>query len=294
MLSCDTVLVRMEIEAKKLTQFLFGVLAIVVISVLSFAEVNGGLQQKNAVRVWVFDIGQGDAIFIDAPNAQILIDGGPGNAILEKLSRVMLPWDKQIDAIINTHPHADHVTGLLAVLERYQVEHIFDSGQQYGTDVFLAFDEGYNPNMLISGSVFDLGGGAVLRVLYPDAVPEKALKDPNAGSVVMMLEYGQTTMLLTGDIGIYEERLLLERIEDIDVLKVAHQGSRTSSDLEFLQKANPEHAVISVGKNSYGHPHSDVVERLQAIGATIWRTDWHSDVRILMDEENVAVRGFEL
>lgn len=284
----------MEIESKTLGQFLFGVLAIVAISLFSFVEVNGGWQQKNAVRVWVFDIGQGDAIFIDAPKAQILVDGGPNAIVVEKLSRIMLPWDKHIDGIINTHPHADHVTGLLAVLERFDVTKVFDSGQQYDTDVFLAFDEGYKPEALLSGSIFDLGGGAFLHVLYPDSISEISLKDPNAGSVVLLLEYGETNMLLTGDIGIAEERELMRRIPDIDVLKVAHQGSKTSSDEGFLRAVLPEYAVISVGKNNYGHPHSAVVERLQSIGATIWRTDWHRDIRIILDGKTVSLKGIDL
>lgn len=275
-------------------------LALVMVFAVAVQVVIAGTgigAREDRVVIWVFDVGQGDAIFIDAPDTQVLIDGGPSDEIVEKLTAVMPFWDRSIDLLINTHPHADHVTGLNHVLERYIVEEVWVSGQDYGTEAFTYFQEltAGEVQAVAAGDVHLLGGGAQLEVLWPDQpIHGERLSDPNAGSVVTLLTFGELEMLLTGDIGVDEEFELLDQLDSVDVLKVGHQGSKTSSSMAFLTKADPDISVISVGQNDYGHPHKTVVDRIESVGSTVLRTDQDGDVRILFKDSRVMVTLFDL
>lgn len=288
----------METQFKQWARALGALVFLILVSVGIQTTVAGtGFDQQDRVVVWVFDVGQGDAIFIDAPDAQILIDGGPGDEILEKLSAVMPFWDRHIDLIINTHPHADHVTGLNYVLERYVVDDVWVSGQEYGTETFAYFEELIEAKeyIIAAGEEIEVGTGANVTVLWPpDTLEGERLDDPNGGSVVLELNVAGHRVLLTGDIGVDEEFELLEDLHDVDVLKVGHQGSKTSSSMAFLTKVDPEISVISVGENDYGHPHRNVLDRITSIGSTILRTDRDGDVRITLDQEGVRVVLFDL
>ncbi len=244
-------------------------------------NVRGKLFRSGDLTVWVFDIGQGDAIFIDGPERQVLIDGGPDAKVLEKLSSVMMPWDRTIDDVVLTHPHADHVNGLLPVLERYQVTNVYDSGQGYGTAEFAKYTElAPRHRAIVAGGKIDLGGGAFLTTVWPESSYEnKEISDPNDGSVVFLLEYGETTMLLTGDAGVAEEGEW--NLPHIDILKAGHHGSRTSSSEDLLRETTPSAVIISVAAvNDYGLPDEDVLSRLAKFGSTVYRTDVHGDIRV--------------
>jgi beta-lactamase superfamily II metal-dependent hydrolase len=233
---------------------------------------------KDVTDIWFFDIGQGDSIFIDGKE-QILIDGGPSSQVLTKLSSVLPFWDRSLDAVIATHPHADHVTGIVHVLNRYSVDYIFDSGQDYGTQIFEEFLR-LDPKPIGRGS--ELFGDLIL---WPQVqLGRQRADDPNDDSVVFLFEDQGVRVLLTGDIGIDEEAQILDSIPDVDVLKVPHQGSRTSSSKEFLERANAEVGIITVGENDYGHPHTDVVNRLKRYSNQIYRTDMHGDLRVRIED----------
>lgn len=236
---------------------------------------------SKAVKIYVFDIGQGDAIFIDGKQ-QMLIDGGPDAAVLERLSSVMPWWDRSINYVVNTHPHADHLTGLLPVLERYHVDHVLDADEGYNTPEFYEYVKlaGDRRDLVSAGDVIDLGQGLTLKVLWPESTYNQAvLEDPNDGSVVMLLTYGDTSMLLTGDAGIAEENSW--DVGDIDILKVGHHGSDTSTSQELLDRIKPEVGIISVGQpNDYGHPSSFVVDRLIRAGVKVFRTDLDGSIKV--------------
>lgn len=225
------------------------------------------------LTVWVFNIGQGDAIFIDGPKEQILVDGGPDDLVVEKLSSVMPFWDKTLDATVLTHDHADHFMGLQSVAGRFHV------------------DRSLGASSTAPGDILELGGGATLEVLWP---PETfSSSDPNEESVVLLLTYGETSMLFTGDAGVSEE--ISWKLERVDVLKAGHHGSDTSTGEELLQTISAEYAVISCGTdNDYGHPSPFVVERLERFGVTTYRTDLHGDVRISSDGGEPIVDIFPL
>lgn len=263
---------------------------IVAVLLLAFSDI----MPSKTVKIWVFDIGQGDAIFIDGPDKQILIDGGPDALVLERLSAVMPWWDRKIDIVLNTHPHADHLMGLLPVLERYKVDQVIDAGEGYDTPEFeeLLNLAGERRVIVSAGDAIELGGGATLTTLWPlEPYNDVLLDDPNDGSIVELLTYGDTTMLFTGDAGIVEEAQW--PVGDVDILKVGHHGSDTSSSQEFIERIQPEIAIISVGvENDYGHPSTFVIDRLIRAGAQVFRTDLDGSIRVKTKGHEPTVRAF--
>lgn len=249
-------------------------------------------ERHQELLVSFLDVGQGDAIFIEAPGgAQILIDGGPSDAILEKLGRRMPFWDRSIDLVVATHPHSDHITGLIGVMNRYRVGAVIDSGESYTTPEFLAWsallEEKHVPVYhAMAGQKISFGKGKKIQftILYPREGDSRDHKNVHDANVVSLLSYGSTTFLFMGDAERPTERALLENNKDIlnaDVLKVGHHGSKTSSGEAFLFAVSPRVAVIEVGrKNRYGHPTKEVLNRLEKIGIPVFRTDSDGDVTI--------------
>ncbi|TAL51024.1 MBL fold metallo-hydrolase [Patescibacteria group bacterium] len=269
--------------------------------------------QEKPLRVWMLDIGQGDAFFIEFPTGeQMLIDGGPDDFVLAKLGSLLLPWDRTLDAILLTHPDADHITGLVGVLDRYDVETIYETGIRAHTPYDEAFVEletilsdptsldvvelrGTSRTILSAGDTIEIGD-VTLTIVWPDdaqagTYPEKR----NNFSLNVLLEYGETTMLFTGDSESLVEESVGPRVGDIDVLKVGHHGSLTSTSWKFLQVTDPEIALISMGReNTYGHPHPTIIARLEDMGARIFRTDLHQDVLLTSYGEEPEVHASPL
>ena len=249
------------------------------------------LSQPRLLEVTFFDVGQGDAIFIVAPQShQILIDGGPSSIILEKLAKEMPFWDRTIDLIILTHPERDHLAGLLEVLKRYKVENILWTGVVRDTAEYKEWQkliEEEGAKISLTPDVKRLTtSGVVLEILHPfESLEGKVFKDSNNTSIVAKLIFGENSFLFTGDIYKSVEKELVEL--DSDVLKVAHHGSKTSSSEEFIAEVSPEIAVIPVGKNNnYGHPHQEVLEILSRYGINILRTDKDGDIKIISNGDN--------
>ena len=247
-----------------------------------------------SLLVTFFDVGQGDSIFVEVPDGnQILIDGGPSDRILAKLGRVMPFWDRSIDLLILTHPHADHLDGLLEVLKRYDVDMVLESGVEHSIPEYQEWREllerrGIQVVPALVGERVDAGAGVTMEILSPfeayQGVPAKNVHDANVAS---RLIHGENSFLFMGDAEkMIEYRLLFEspQLIDADILKVGHHGSKTSSSAEFLQAVSPEVAVISAGrKNRFGHPTQEVLERLAATGTEIFRTDRDGDIQIRSD-----------
>ncbi len=272
------------------------IILLIAVSLVAEAFFSGTWLHPHRLAVWVFDVGQGDAIFIDAPGKQILIDGGPNDAILEKLASVLPPWDRRLDVIIATHPHADHVLGLDAVLENYQVDEVVDDGLVYNSAAALGFENLGGDTAVVAsrGLSWDLGDGGVLKVIWPAAAAAGTFTDDvNDGSIVALLTYGQTTILLTGDAVVAQEEHFFADLPHVDVLKVGHHGSDTSSGPDLLKAITPNFALISVGvDNSYGHPSKIVLDRLHQVGAQVYRTDTDGDLRVLSDGGEPTVTNF--
>lgn len=245
--------------------------------------------REPGMRMWFFDVGQGDGILIETPHGQqILVDGGPDQTVLQKLPSVMWPWDRTIEAMFVTHPDADHITGLVSVLERYEVKTIYETGVRGGTHVIEELEraiknEQSEQRIVRSGASYEFDG-VFIDIVWPTSQATLQEKDRNNTSIVIRVRYGTRTVLLTGDAEGTVEDDFAKTVGDVDVLKVGHHGSRTSTSIELLQTIRPEVAVISAGEdNRYGHPHPIILSRLENIKAKIWRTDLDGDLLLFTD-----------
>jgi len=254
------------------------------------AQAPSVLKQEQPLRVWFFDVGQGDAILIEAPNGyQLLIDGGPDADVLSKLGSVMAPWDRTIDAVLLTHPHADHARGLISVLETYRVGAVYESGATADTGVMRALRDAFASegaeHVLVDAAEHWESGGVSFDVLWPSiAVPNADPEDPNEMSIVLSVRYGDASLLLTGDALAQDESTFGALSGDVDVLKIGHHGSASSTSEALLDLISPETAVISVGQdNRYDHPHPATIRRLSEHAIRILRTDIDGDVLLTSD-----------
>lgn len=244
--------------------------------------------KEPGMKVMILDVGQGDAILIQKGDQQILIDGGQDEkAVLEGLGKYVPFWDREIEVIIATHPDADHIAGLPSVMENYTVDEVIDTGVSSTSQVYQKFKDTIKDKNITElegekGLKIKMGDEAVLEILYPDGKEDKNNpKDTNVTSIVAKLEYGENSFLFTGDLTVEGEEVLVKSGKDISagILKVGHHGSKYSTSQAFLEKVKPREAVISVGaENRYGHPAGEVVDRLEADGVEIKRTDKAGDV----------------
>ena len=282
--------------SKKVFIFL-GIL--VVLNILAWSVVFDFNQQK-FLEVNFFDVGQGDAAFIETPKGQqVLIDGGPSSVILEKLGKEIPFWDRDIDLIILTHPEADHLLGLIEVLKKYKVENILWTGIIRDTPEYkeweeLIKEEGARIYIAKSKEKILMSNGILMDILYPfENLEGKEIQNSNDTSIVGRLVLGYNSFLFTGDISETAEKEMIGKTMEIDsdVLKIAHHGSKTSTSEEFLLGVSPEIAVISVGKdNSYGHPTQEVLENLNKYGIRVLRTDEVGDIKIISDGKTLKIK----
>lgn len=254
-----------------------------------FAAVGVGLgivsASSGALEVHFFDVGQGDAIFVETPEGnQVLIDGGPDKTVLAKLENVMPFYDRSLDLVAASHMDGDHIEGLIPVLKNFQVGGVVVSTRDADTPVSKEFWNIVQRKeipvfMAASGDRITASDDIRFQVLAPWPALADSASD-NDVSLVMKLEYKNDSFLLTGDI---ERRVELALATagvnlDSDVLKVAHHGSNSSSNNFFLDEVDPKISIIQVGDNSYGHPHKVVLERLSSV--EILRNDRNGDITI--------------
>jgi len=258
-----------------------------------FAESRNGI-----LTVAFLDVGQGDAIFIEAPSgSQVLIDGGPGRGVLRELSKVMPFYDRSIDIVIATHPDKDHIGGLPDVLENYAVDIFLEPGLASDTGAYreledIISEQDIEKVLVRRGMRLMLGGGAYLTILFPDRDVDEL--ESNTASIVAQLIYGDTEFLLTGDSPKSIEKYLVSTLGESlesDVLKVGHHGSKTSSDVSFIGIASPQYAIISVGSNNrYGHPHEEVIDILKQFEVEVLSTYKQGTVIFKSDGENLQIQ----
>jgi len=284
-------------EMKKHSRWLrWSVLVLALANLFAWLAV-GETAERKMLEVRFFDVGQGDAAFAQFPDGtQVLIDGGPNGRVLEKLGQAMPFYDRDIDWIVLSHPEKDHLAGLIAVLENYQIHNIVWSGiakdnaesKKWGE---LVAKEGANIAIARPGEIFALGGeeSGFLEILSPDAAASDSKTSANDLSVAVKLAYGARSFLFTGDAAAKEEEsTLLAGSGQTDVLKVAHHGSKTAASEIFMAGVLPTAAVISAGKNnSYGHPHPEVLELLSKYDIKTLRTDESGDIVFQTDGERI-------
>ncbi len=257
------------------------------------------------LTVAVLNIGQGDAIFIEAPNGnQVIVDGGPDQKLISELGHVIPFYDHSIDMIVNTNPDSDHYAGFLDLLKSYKVGEFMESGTMSDTPTYRELEklvaEKQVPKVIAKrGMKIVLDKDVSLFVLYPDR--DVSNWTSNNGSIVMKLVYGNTSFLLQGDATAEVEKYLISLEKSPEskvygglsgqVLKVGHHGSRTSTSPEYVKAVSPEYAAISDGKNNrYGHPHKETLDNLLANHVKILRTDLQGRVIFESDGKTVAVK----
>ncbi len=260
---------------------LFGLIILLVLNIWTFLIFKPA--KSDELKVYFFDVGQGDSIFIETDDGkQILVDGGPDNKLIQRLSEAMPFWDRTIDLIILTHTDNDHLVGLLEVLKRYKVKVIIETGIECEKPECLAWKELKEKEkaavvLVKLGDSISLDENTEIFILHPfENLSGKKVSKTNNTSVVTKLIYGNYSVLLTADIEKQiEEKLVLAGIDiDADYLKIPHHGSKTSTTEEFLDKISPLMAFISLGRdNSYGHPHEEVISRLEKRNIKYYRID---------------------
>lgn len=287
-----------------------------------------GVNQEidNRLRVIFFDIGEADSIFIEtADKKQILIDGGEEDGqALKKLSQNMEKGDRYIDLIISTHPHADHLGGLIDVLRKYQAGQVWLTGIAYGSKTYLDFLNLLKEKNISSRIVYSCGqrkssadytvldinnleelnkthcldelkinSKTNLKILHPlKNLKDQHIENINNSSIVVKLNYGQSSFMFMGDAEMPSEERILKTfaIHDLraDVIKIAHQGSSDASSKKFLEAVGPKYAVILTGAdNSYGHPSLRIIRRLERLNIKILRTDKDGDIKFTSDGQNI-------
>ncbi|MDP3975980.1 MAG: MBL fold metallo-hydrolase [bacterium] len=224
---------------------------------------------SDELEVKFLDIGQGDSVLIRTPHGRtVLIDGGPGVAILERLGEELSFWQKRLDMVILTHPDLDHLEGLVEVLKRFDVDRVLLTGVAHDSLLYHAFFEqlqqkNIQPTLVSTDQDWMIDEGVYLDVLYPiKSVALQEADNVNDTSVTVRLIYGQTSMFLGGDNEKDAEHELLLTDFDLsaDIFKSGHHGSRTSSAPELLQAIGAKRVVIQSGReNPFDHPHLDTI-----------------------------------
>ncbi|HEY2917278.1 MAG TPA: ComEC/Rec2 family competence protein, partial [Candidatus Limnocylindrales bacterium] len=282
------------------------IVGLLVASALVAVIVAGAHRPDGATRITVMDVGQGDAILIEGGHGgRLLVDGGPDpGRLLVDLDERLPPWDRRIDAVVLTHPHEDHVAGLVALLAHERVGRVFESGLAGPGPGYAAWESELAETntgqptrwALATGDTLDVDD-VHLRVLWPDpgSLPSHLANDGSAinnESIVLLGEVEGHRFLLTGDMEQDVDPVLIARgLPTVDVLKVAHHGSRTATTQPLLDALRPRIAAISVGAgNSYGHPAAATLERLGAVAGTVLRTDLDGSITITFDGAAVRVQ----
>jgi competence protein ComEC len=269
--------------------------------------VVNGSRPDGRLHVTVLDVGQGDAILLQGSSGgRMLIDAGPDpDRLLMLLDQRIPTWDRRIDTVVLTHPHEDHVGGLALLLTRYRIGAIAETGMPGPGPSDAAYREllatqGRATRIVAAGDTLWLDG-ARLEVEWPlpgsvPATPPDSGKEINDTSVVLELHFGARDMLLSGDAEEGVDPLLLaaglaDRVgPQLDVLKVAHHGSRTATTVALVDALRPKIAVISVGAdNDYGHPAPETLARLDAVGTKTYRTDLDGSISITTDGSDLLV-----
>lgn len=282
----------------------FGVVLTIVTSVAAYLFFTW--PDQNHAKLIFCDVGQGDAFIYSEGITQVLVDGGPDSAILSCLSRNLPAWDKTIELLVITHADLDHIGGLVPVLERYSVRNVLvrPTSKKSATITRLKQalleekNTGANLIQPFHTQSIQISQNAIATIWLPDLLlsgnsqpntpqSEQLLSDSvssntytdddeNARSIVMKLTTHNTQVLLMGDAPVASELALIEKrlVNQVDIVKIGHHGSKTSTSVAFLQATRPEHVVISCGLNNrYGHPALPVLRNLADIKTKIWRTD---------------------
>ena len=251
------------------------------------------------------NVGQGDAAYIRFPDGRdMLVDGGPNNSVLQCLGRHMPFWDRTIDIVVLTHPENDHMQGLLSVLERYTIGYFVRSDAENVTDGYTKLMEivktrAIKQKRVLNGEKISIDQ-VVLDVFGPSSdILGASTADINDASVVFWLRYGNFDALFPGDAPLRpdfakastgRQDYVGQAVGDAEVLKFPHHGSKTGFNKDYLDLLKPKITVISVGKNSFGHPTKEILSALADLHTQVLRTDQEGDIEIVSDGKGWKVQ----
>lgn len=258
------------------------------------------LKKEGLLKVGFLDIGQGDSIYIETPSGRrVLIDGGPDNSVLRKLSFVNNFWQRSFDIVLATHPDSDHITGLIEIIRRYRVDSLLITGIGKDNGVYDELlknahekerKEGLSIVKTGGYKEIDLGDGVYFYILAPENFEDG--EESNDLSLVVLLKYKNQSFLFTGDAPAKVELDIIKKynLDNLTVLKAGHHGSNTSSDIYFIERVKPVYTVISSGKtNKYGHPHTQVLNILEKFKSIVLRTDEKGSILFKTDGESLTI-----
>jgi competence protein ComEC len=276
-------------------KWVYSILSGLVFLNLAAYSVVFDLARPMFLEINFFDVGQGDSIFIETQGSnQILIDGGPDSGVLKNLNKEMPFYDRTIDLMILTHADKDHLFGLLDVLKRYEVKNIVWTGAKNESALcneWIKLIEEEEAKIVIARQGERIVVNEIplvyMDIIHPDSIENYS--NLNDTSVITRLVFEKTSILMMGDATKRTDKNILKWDLKSDVLKVAHHGSKDSTSSELLKKTSPKAAVISVGKNNYGHPSQEVLESLGNSGIEVLRTDEYGDIKMLSDGEEIKV-----
>jgi len=261
------------------------------------------------LHIYFCNVGQGDAAYIKFPDGRdMLVDGGPDDSVISCLGRHMPFWDREINIVVNTHPQNDHLKGLISVINRFKVDNVVRSQVIAASDVYAQFSEAVKthhvPVHFVTRGERISVGSASLSVVWPSGNQIANLQpqgvvlgvstdsELNEDCVVFFLRYGSFDALFTGDADAHVEgQYTGDQLADghVELLKVPHHGSKTGMTQSFVDWVHPVLSVISVGKNSYGHPSAEAITMLQRAGSAVHRTDKEGDIEVVSDGKNWTI-----
>ena len=285
----------MKFNRTQILKLLFGGLTIAaaILLIVFFGRPSAA----SDLKVYFLDVGQGDAEYIKNPDGtDILIDGGPDNSVLNQLGEVMDFGDHELNLVILSHPHADHLTGLLEVMKRYKIDEVWETGVEYPSSTYVSWkDEIRNknvPDKIVKAGDEKIFGEVKIEVLYPlSPLENRTIDNVNNVSIVNRLDYKKFSIIFSGDAEKEVQQKLLDKNIYVTVLKVAHHGSNNGLSEDLLKVVRPAIAVISMGKdNKYGHPAPSTINLLKSYAVRIFRTDQNGTIEINSDGEGYWVR----
>ena len=252
---------------------------------------------NNELKIYYLDVGQGDAIYINVNDYDVLIDAGPKSNV-DKLMEQL--GEKNIDdfeIVIATHPHEDHIGGMTEVFSRYDIKEFYMPPVVHTTQAFESMlnsiaNEGIKAKPIKEGVHIDLGTNASIDVYSPI---DSFYEDLNDYSTIMKLTFENTKFIFTGDAESYAEKEVVAKYSidlEGEVLKFAHHGSRTSSTDEFIKAVSPKYGIICCGENNdYGHPHKETIDTISKYGIDTYRTDKQGEIELTSDGKNIFIKS---
>ncbi|MFC7060785.1 S-layer homology domain-containing protein [Halobacillus seohaensis] len=247
------------------------------------ATIEPEFRSQDDLEVHFINVGQGDSTLIESPSGKtILIDGGRKSAGEEVVSYLKQANIDSIDLVVATHPDADHIGGLIDVLEQVKVNKVLDSGKTHTTDTYLEYLQLIDQKNIpfaeaTAGETLNFDNLLDIKVLNS----KNSSSDNNESSIVLKVSHNEIDFMLTGDASVDNEQEMLQNYDvEAEILKLGHHGASNSSSSAFVDAVNPEVGILSYGENSYGHPESTVVNRLWNAGADLYSTCDHGTISV--------------